>query len=102
VGVVLLSDAAFKAMKDLKPIGSGESRVQVAVGQGIGARHTVSIAEVHVYALPNAGPLDGPVVEAECPWTLTHPEHQNVTFPPGKYAICYQRMYADELRRAAD
>lgn len=102
VGVVLLSDAAFKTMKDLKPIGSGESHVQVAVGQGIGARHTVSTSEVHVHTLPNAGPLDGPVVVADCPWTLAHPEHQNVEFPPGAYAIHYQRQYAEDLRRAAD
>jgi len=102
VGVVFLSDAAFNAMKDLKPIGGGESYVQVAVGQGVGARHTVSTAEVRVLVAPNAGPLDGPIVEAACPWTMAHPEHQNVTFPPGKYAIHYQRQYAEELRRAAD
>ena len=101
VGVVLLSDAAFKAMK-LSPMEGNESHVQVAVGSGIGARHVVSTAEVHAHTLPNAGPLDGPVVVADCPWTMAHPEHQNVTFPPGKYAIYYQRQYADELRRAQD
>lgn len=101
VGVVLLSDTAFKAMK-LSPVGGNESRVQVAVGSGIGARHTVSTREVRVLVSSNAGPLDGPVVEADCPWTLAHPEHQNVMFPPGKYAIRYQRQLAEELRRAAD
>jgi len=102
VGVVLLSDAAFKAMEDLQPIRGGGSHVQIAVGSGIGAQHTVSTTEVSVFNAGSTGPLDGPVVVADCPWTMAHPEHQNVTFPPGKYRICYQRQYAEDLRRAID
>jgi hypothetical protein len=101
VGVVLLSDAAFRAMK-LSPMGGNESHVQVAVGSGVGARHTVASSEVQVLINTQAGPLDGPAIVADGVWTLAHPEHQNVTFPPGKYAIHYQRQYAEELRRAAD
>jgi hypothetical protein len=102
VGVVLLSDAAFKAMGPMHTVGGGESHIQIAVGSGIGARHLVLTSEVRVLTPPNAGVLDGPIVVADNPWTMTHPEHQDVTFPPGQYAIHYQRQYADDLRRAAD
>lgn len=104
VGITLMSDAAFNAAKgQLKPITNGGSHVQVAVGTGVGARHTVSSAEVAVFTrAEQSNPLVGPVVVADKGFTLAHPEHQNVEFPPGNYGVCYQRMYADELRRAAD
>lgn len=102
VGVVLLSDKTFKNLKpNLKPLTEGGSHVQVAVGTGIGARHMVSTAECSVFARQGT-PLEGPVVVADGPWTLSHPEHQNCEFPPGTYGIVYQRQFAEELRRAAD
>ncbi len=103
VGVILLSKTAYDAMKDtLKTMGAGASHVQVAVGEGVGSRHTVATRAATVYGRSGAGVLDGPVVVADKPWTLCHPKHRDVTFGPGKYAITYQRQYAEELRRAAD
>lgn len=103
VGVILLSKAAYAAISGkLKVMGNGASHVQVAVGEGIGSRHTVSTQEATTYARTGAGALDGPVVVSDKPWTLCHPKHRNVTFGPGEYAITYQRQYAEELRRAAD
>jgi len=101
-GVILLSDKAFKELTGLQPMGVGDSHVQVAVGEGAGSRHTVRTAEVRVFSWDNAGPLDGPVVVADQPWTLSHPKHQNCNFEAGKYRITYQRQFADDLRRARD
>lgn len=103
VGVILLSKAAYSALQGkLKVMGSGASHVQVAVGEGIGSRHTVSTQEAVTFERSGSSVLDGPVVVADKPWTLCHPKHRNVTFGPGEYAITYQRQYAEELRRAAD
>lgn len=103
VGVILLSKSTHAAMKgQLKPMGSGASHVQVAVGEGTGSRHTVATRAASVYSRSGAGVLDGPIVVADKPWTLCHPKHRDVTFGPGEYAITYQRQYAEELRRAAD
>ena len=99
VGVVYHGPEAPKGWK-LRPVTDKE--VQVAVGTGIGARHTVTLTEVEVYDKPGTA-LDGPGIVAKSGWTLRHPEHGDVTFTdPGAYAIVYQRMMADELRATMD
>lgn len=102
VGVVLLSPETYAAMRLTPLYETDTTHVQVAIGSGIGARHLVSRDELDVLILDQPGVLDGPILCADKPWMLTHPEHQNVTFPPGRYAIRYQRQYAEDLRRAAD
>lgn len=104
VGIVRLSKAAFEDMRPhLTPVGVGESHVQIAVGSGVGARHTVSTKEVDVFANSRAGILDGPVIVPKGDsWTLSHPEHQNLRSNEEPHAIRYQRQYAEELRRAQD
>lgn len=44
----------------------------------------------------------GPCVESKSPWTMTHPEHGDRTFPAGVDIILYQRAASAELRRAQD
>ena len=99
VGVVYHGPEIPKDWK-LRPVTDRE--VQVAVGTEVGARHTVTLAEVGVYDKPGTA-LDGPGIVAKSGFTLKHPEHGDVTFTdPGAYAIVYQRMMADEPRATMD
>lgn len=82
-----------------KRIGKGET--QIAVGQGVGARHVVC-GDVEVYEgveLPPgvSAPMNvqdreimGPVIVARKPAKLTHPEHAHHEFPEGTYGVTYQ------------
>jgi hypothetical protein len=44
----------------------------------------------------------GPVILADEPITITHPEHGDRTLPKGSYLVVYQRAFADTLRRTMD
>lgn len=85
---VTLSDATVKT-------GAVRGSNQVAVGTTAGSRH-VATGVVRVLERVSPGVLDGPVVEADERWVLTHPEHAHVSFPAGRYAIGYQRDLATE------
>lgn len=86
---------------EVKPIAN--SSLQLAPGETQGSRHCLkSLRGVTLYAVPNAGPLDGPIIEAQRRFTVTHPEHGDRSFPAGVYAVTYQRAFADELRRVQD
>lgn len=77
---------------------------QVALGQQVGARHIAFGDGVEVFAsdpktaeklLPNFTQEQrqaclGPVVVADGPWTLEHPEHAPHSFPAGTYVCSYQ------------
>jgi len=68
-----------------------------------GGRHQVVGSEVCWYPRDDAGPLDGPVLEAEARFEVVHPEHANLSLPSGVYVIQYQRDYeADRIRRVKD
>lgn len=86
---------------------------QVAVGTTVGSRHVVEGEDVRVYegaALPPGvkepewvarGSILGPVVVAEQPFALTHPEHAHHALPPGCYQVTYQADFQTQ-RRVAD
>jgi hypothetical protein len=92
------------------PVGAGS--VQIALGSGNGARH-MATGSVKVFAgtalPPNvSAPMDvaaaeicGPVVVADEPWTLTHPEHPHHKLPAGTYQTIYQ-YDPQTMRRVQD
>ena len=76
---------------------------QLAPGTTKGSRHILEATGVTAYELGRPSPLDGPVLHCPNGLTVTHPEHGDITMnEPGWYAIVYQRMMAEELRRQAD
>jgi hypothetical protein len=93
-----------------KQIGTG--CVQIALGTGNGARH-VAEGAVRVYAgttLPPgvsapanmaASEICGPMVVADEPWTLVHPEHPHHRLPAGSYQTTYQ-YDSQTMRRVQD
>ncbi len=87
------------------PVGAKKSgvRLQLAPGSTQGSRHVLdSDSGVTMFDAPNATALDGPIFQATERRTVTHPEHGDVSFPPGCYAVTYQRAFADELRAQRD
>lgn len=78
-------------------------REQVAHGNTQGSRH-IAVGAFKIYWPEDGGnALAGPVIESDKPWTLEHPEHANVTFPPGRYKCDYQRDYErEEIERVRD
>jgi hypothetical protein len=77
---------------------------QLAPGTTQGSRHELSTLDgIKVYRLQEATEVDGPVIEADIPFAINHPEHGDaINLPAGCYAFPGQRAYADELRRVAD
>lgn len=76
---------------------------QLAPGTTQGSRHCVDdISRVTIFRRKNADVLTGPIIDAPEGIRVTHPEHGDVSLPPGIYGIRYQRAYAEELRRVQD
>lgn len=76
---------------------------QLAPGTTQGSRHCLdSLSDIEMFSLTNATPLDGPVIKSDRQFTVEHPEHGNITLPPGVYGVTYQRAFAAELRRTQD
>jgi hypothetical protein len=87
---------------------------QVALGATIGSRHVADgpaltvlwpkSLDAAVEECPVKGLVKklgngarfclGPVVKADKPWRLTHPEHAHHEFPAGNYLVTYQLDYA--------
>ncbi|HXJ41719.1 MAG TPA: hypothetical protein VNH18_20755 [Bryobacteraceae bacterium] len=85
------------ATVDPKPV------AQLAPGTTQGSRHCIrDLSTVKLWRIASPTPLDGPVIEAPSGVTVEHPEHGDVTLPPGVYAVVYQRALAEELRRTVD
>lgn len=87
-------------------LAEGES-VQVAVGEGMGARHIMTGGKgVRVYAPTDTeDPIRGPIVVIDegCEGLLTHPEHVHFKLGPGHYSIGFQQDHAAKERaRLAD
>ena len=90
----------------------GAGSVQIALGEGNGARHMAE-GPVRVFkgvSLPPGcgSPLDvhpseitGPVVIADDTWSLTHPEHPHHSLPAGTYQTTYQ-YDPQTMRRVRD
>lgn len=99
-------DVYLHRVPDNWPRGRELGTRQVAVGQTQGARHIVEGGGVRVFAgekLPDSfrapawlGTFDpkriflGPVVAADEPITLAHPEHAHHKLPAGVYQVTYQ------------
>lgn len=91
----------------LEAVPQGAERVkterQLAPGTSQGSRHLLdALGGIVMYRLPNPTPLDGPVIEAERRFVVTHPEHGDISLPAGVWGVVYQRQFAEELRRVAD
>ncbi len=68
---------------------------QLVPGNTKGSRHVVEGDKVKVYAVPEgSSPLEGPTIEAEGEWTLTHPEHAHHKFGAGTYVAIFQRDFS--------
>ena len=97
VYIELLASIPSAAKLDPKP------DAQLAPGTTQGSRHVLDALDgVTMYRLKSPTVLDGPILDVACERTITHPEHGDLTLPPGVYGVTYQRAYADELRRQFD
>jgi hypothetical protein len=91
------------------PRGEERGSRQVAVGTTVGSRH-IAEGNLKVFqgqVLPPGvkapewcadGDLLGPVVVAEEPWLLTHPEHAAHRVPAGTFQVTYQADFATQRR----
>jgi hypothetical protein len=77
---------------------------QLAPGTSQGSRHCLDTTDgIEFFTVMNATVVDGPVIHATQPFSITHPEHGDcVDIPAGWYAFPGQRTFAEELRRVAD
>lgn len=97
IGFASLAEIPSKAILILRPA------AQLSPGNTQGSRHLVAdLSAVKLYSLADPTPLDGPIIDAPNGVTVTHPEHGDVTLPPGVYGVIYQRAFSDELRRVLD
>lgn len=81
------------------------NRRQLAEGSTQGSRHCIdSFDGVTMFEKKDKTQFDGPILMLEQERTIEHPEHGNVTLPPGCYGVTYQRdLDAEEReRRVAD
>lgn len=103
-------DVYLHRVADDHPRGKELGSRQVAVGTTVGSRHVVEGDGVKVFAgqkLPpgveepawvQQGSILGPVVVAEGPFNLTHPEHAHHALPKGTYQVTYQADFATQQR----
>lgn len=97
IGLLCLAEKPSTAEPIVRPA------AQLAPGNTQGSRHTIAdLSTVKLYRVKNPTPLDGPVIEAPKGLTVEHPEHGDVTLPPGVYGVIYQRAFATTLRRVLD
>lgn len=95
-------DVYLCRIEDGTKVGKVRGSRQVAVGTTVGSRH-IAEGALKVYESMGFAQFEpefvGPVVVAEEPWTLTHPEHAHVKAPAGTFQCIYQR---EGSRRVAD
>ncbi len=76
---------------------------QLAPGESKGSRHIVVTPSVKIFNKKNPNALDGPVLFAEERFVVTHPEHADISCPPGTYNVTYQRDHMkEEMERVRD
>ena len=80
---------------------------QLAPGETQGSRHCIDaecMKSVKMYVKTNSfSELDGPRLVCPEGLRVNHPEHGDVTMPPGKYAVVYQQVWDSmRARRALD
>ena len=88
------------------PRGKASKSRQLAIGDTMGSRHIAEQpAKVFVgTTLPegcDASTFLGPLVEGDERFTVTHPEHAQVSLPAGTYQVTHQ-MDARSLQRVQD
>lgn len=72
---------------------------QLAPGNTKGSRHILETGKrVRILSPGLNDPLQGPFIVAQERFTVTHPEHSNISLPSGSYAVTYQRDLAQENR----
>jgi hypothetical protein len=97
IGLICLKGLPEGCVVDTRPV------AQLAPGMTQGSRHCIAdIMSVRLHRLADPTPLDGPIIEASEGFTVTHPEHGDVSLPAGTWGVIYQRAYADDLRRIQD
>jgi hypothetical protein len=70
---------------------SNATHHQLVPGSTMGSRHMVTRDEVTLFVNPtNESSLVGPVIHADKPFSLEHPEHAHFELPAGDYLVCYQ------------
>ena len=70
---------------------SNASSHQLVPGSTMGSRHTIPRDEITLFVNPtNESSLVGPMIHAEKPFSLEHPEHAHFELPAGDYLVCYQ------------
>jgi hypothetical protein len=76
----------------------------LAEGLANSGHHVVqSLEGVKAFHHPNPTEYDGPILEVEKSWTLTHPNHKWATFPAGCYQVKFPReMHLGEMRKQRD
>lgn len=103
---------------DVRLVGEPHGSRQLAPGTTRGSRHVVEgecrvlsvDADEAVAVLNRLVPASrgqrhfvGPLIDADGPVTITHPEHGDRTLPAGIYLVTYQRSYfAEMVRRQFD
>lgn len=105
-------DVYLHRVADSHPHGKELGSRQVAVGTTVGSRHVVEGEGVMVFAgqqLPPGvkepewvaqGSILGPVVVADGPFNLAHPEHAHHALPKGTYQVTYQADFQTQQRVA--
>ena len=74
----------------------------LAEGLANSGHHVIQSLE-GVKAYQTNGEYDGPILEVEKSWTLTHPNHKWATFPAGCYQVKFPReMHLGEMRKQRD
>jgi len=74
----------------------------LAEGLANSGHHVIRSLE-GITAYQFSGEYDGPIIEAEKAWTLTHPNHKWATFPAGCYQVKFPReMHLGEMRKQRD
>ena len=86
----------IESFKQKDYVAAGE---QLAPGNSQGSRHCVDLnAGVKCWKKKDGRVTEGPIVEAEGRFTLTHPEHAHFDLPGGIYQVTFQLDYATQQR----
>ena len=91
-----------KVPDGLKPIDNFNGILSVGLSNS--GNHVILEKDLEfVKAYEYGGEYDGPILEIEKSWTLTHPNHKWVTFPAGCFQVKFPReMHLGEMRKQMD
>lgn len=90
-------DIALVRISKDSSVGNPITERQLAPGTTQGSRHIVE-GKVKLFAPATGDPLSGPVIDAPGRFTVTHPEHADISLPAGRYGVFYQRDLQKEER----